>query len=87
MAIGKVKWFNNAKGYGFLNASNVDHDIFIHYSSIEMEGYKYLKAGQVVEYNLQDGPKGLHAVNIKPVEDESKEDSFETEQRQEFEVA
>jgi CspA family cold shock protein len=86
MAIGKVKWFNNAKGYGFLNASNVDHDIFIHYSSIEMEGYKYLKAGQVVEYNLQDGPKGLHAVNIKPFE-ESREDAFESEVRHEVEVA
>lgn len=69
MPIGKVKWFNNAKGYGFLNANNLDQDIFIHYSSIEMDGYKYLKAGQVVEYKLQDGPKGLHAVNIRPLEE------------------
>lgn len=86
MAIGKVKWFNNAKGYGFLNASNVDHDIFIHYSSIEMEGYKYLKAGQAVEYNLQDGPKGLHAVNIKPLDD-GKDEAFETEHSREAELA
>lgn len=69
---GKVKWFNNAKGYGFILADGKDiGDLFAHYSVIEMDGYKTLKAGQPVTFNVIQGPKGLHAVNIKgiPVED------------------
>ncbi|UNM17701.1 cold shock domain-containing protein CspD [Pseudomonas sp. ArH3a] len=62
---GKVKWFNNAKGYGFINAEgNPDEDLFAHYSAITMEGYKTLKAGQKVEFDIIQGPKGLHAVEI-----------------------
>lgn len=69
---GKVKWFNNAKGYGFILADGEDiGDLFAHYSVIEMDGYKTLKAGQPVMFNVIQGPKGLHAVDIKvvPVED------------------
>lgn len=72
MPTGKVKWFNNAKGYGFIlpgEASN-DEDLFVHYSSINMEGYKTLKAGQLVNYDILQGPKGLHAVNITALIDE-----------------
>ncbi|WP_177445860.1 cold shock domain-containing protein [Pseudomonas sp. ICMP 460] len=62
---GKVKWFNNAKGYGFINAEGKpDEDLFAHYSAITMDGYKTLKAGQVVSFETIQGPKGLHAVNI-----------------------
>ncbi|MBM4206332.1 MAG: cold shock domain protein CspD [Gammaproteobacteria bacterium] len=68
MAIGKVKWFNNAKGYGFVVADALKDDLFAHWSSIVMEGYKTLKAGQDVEFEVIDGPKGKHAVNIKPSE-------------------
>lgn len=68
MAIGKVKWFNNAKGYGFVVADAFKDDLFAHWSSIVMEGYKTLKAGQDVEFEVIDGPKGKHAVNIKPSE-------------------
>ncbi|WP_413791731.1 MULTISPECIES: cold shock domain-containing protein [unclassified Pseudomonas] len=65
---GKVKWFNNAKGYGFIIADGRDNeDLFAHYSVIDMEGYKTLKAGQPVTFNVIQGPKGLHAVNIKVV--------------------
>lgn len=64
---GKVKWFNNAKGFGFIIAEGMEEDLFTHYSAINMEGYKTLKAGQPVEFNIIQGPKGLHAVNIKPV--------------------
>ena len=65
---GKVKWFNNAKGYGFILADGRDiGDLFAHFSAIEMEGYKTLKAGQPVTFNVIQGPKGLHAVNIKVV--------------------
>ena len=65
MATGTVKWFNNAKGYGFVLAESNGEDLFIHYSSIQMDGYKSLKAGQLIEYDVQEGPKGLHAVNIR----------------------
>lgn len=64
MAIGTVKWFNNAKGYGFILSENGGEDLFVHYSSIRMDGYKTLKAGQKVNYDLLPGPKGLHATNI-----------------------
>jgi len=61
---GKVKWFNNAKGYGFINEDGKSDDLFAHYSAIQMEGYKTLKAGQTVVFQIIQGPKGLHAVNI-----------------------
>lgn len=65
MASGKVKWFNNAKGYGFINEDGGTEDLFAHYSAIQMDGYKTLKAGQAVTFNIIQGPKGLHAVEIK----------------------
>lgn len=64
MASGKVKWFNNAKGYGFINADGDSEDLFAHYSAIQMDGYKTLKAGQIVVFDIVQGPKGKHAVNI-----------------------
>lgn len=66
MATGTVKWFNNAKGYGFIRPVEGGEDVFVHFSSIEMEGYKSLKAGQTVFYEVNKGPKGLHAMLIKP---------------------
>ena len=67
MLSGKVKWFNNAKGYGFILADGRDEDLFAHYSAIQMEGYKTLKAGQPVRFEIVQGPKGLHAINISAV--------------------
>ena len=67
MVSGKVKWFNNAKGYGFILADGGDEDLFAHYSAIQMDGYKTLKAGQPVSFDIIQGPKGLHAVNISTV--------------------
>ena len=69
MASGKVKWFNNAKGYGFILPETGGEDLFVHYSSIQMDGYRTLKAGQSVEFDMQEGPKGYHAVNIRAAED------------------
>jgi len=66
MLSGKVKWFNNAKGYGFIVAEGRSEDLFAHYSAVQMEGYKTLKAGQPVNFDIVQGPKGLHAVNICP---------------------
>ena len=65
MASGKVKWFNNAKGYGFIIEEGKTDDLFAHYSAIKMDGYKTLKAGQAVTFDIIQGPKGLHAVNIQ----------------------
>ena len=64
MEIGVVKWFNNAKGFGFISAEGVDTDIFAHYSAIEMDGYRSLKAGQRVQFEVIHGDKGSHATKI-----------------------
>lgn len=64
MPQGTVKWFNNAKGYGFIVENGQTEDLFAHFSSIQMDGYKTLKAGQAVEFEKQPGDKGFHAVNI-----------------------
>ena len=77
MPTGSVKWFNNAKGYGFIVADEGSEDLFAHYSAITMDGYKTLKAGQKVSFDIINGDKGLHAVNIKPVEVAAKT-SYET---------
>ncbi|WP_455825350.1 cold shock domain-containing protein CspD [Pseudomonas graminis] len=61
---GKVKWFNNAKGYGFIVEDGKSEDLFAHFSAIRMDGYKTLKAGQNVEFEIIQGPKGLHAIEI-----------------------
>ena len=68
MQTGIVKWFNNAKGYGFILPDGGGADIFAHYSAIDMDGYKTLKAGQPVSYMAENGPKGLHAKEIRAVE-------------------
>jgi CspA family cold shock protein len=67
MHTGIVKWFNNAKGFGFILPEGGGGDIFAHYSSIDMDGYKTLKAGQLVSYETVNGPKGLHATNIQAI--------------------
>ncbi len=67
MSTGQVKWFNNAKGFGFILPDEGGDDLFAHYSAIGMEGYKTLKAGQLVSFDTIEGPKGLHAANIHAV--------------------
>ncbi len=71
MATGTVKWFNNAKGYGFILPEDGSADLFAHYSSIQMEGYRTLKAGQTVTFDEVEGPKGGHAANIRALETSS----------------
>jgi cold shock protein len=66
MPTGTVKWFNNRKGYGFVVPDQGDEDVFIHFSSIQMDGFKTLKEGQKIAFEISEGPKGLHATNIQP---------------------
>ena len=61
--IGRVKWFNNDKGYGFIDYPDGE-DIFVHYSAIKQEGYKTLSEGQIVEFDLIETAKGLQAINV-----------------------
>ena len=63
VAKGKVKWFNNSKGYGFIQQED-GTDIFVHFSAIQGDGYKTLEEGQAVEFEITQGPKGLQAANV-----------------------
>lgn len=68
MSTGRVKWFNNSKGYGFIVPDESGEDLFAHYSSIKSSGFRTLNENDLVEFDIQQGPKGLQAVNIKLVE-------------------
>lgn len=65
MAKGKIKWFNNSKGYGFICEDGKDDDIFVHFTAIVGDGYKSLKNGEEVEFKLCEGDKGLHALEVR----------------------
>jgi len=65
MATGKVKWFNDAKGYGFIETP--DGDVFVHHSVIEADGFRTLQEGQEVEVEIGQGPKGLKALKVRPL--------------------
>ncbi len=83
MSTGQVKWFNNAKGFGFILPDEGGDDLFAHYSSIAMEGYKTLKAGQLVSFDPAEGPKGMHAANIKVIGEAPGEASEQESESQE----
>ena len=65
--IGKVKWFNDKKGFGFIKADDVPEDIFVHHTAIHMEGYRVLFPGQDVEFELKTDQRGLKAVKVKVI--------------------
>ena len=67
MARGTVKWFNDAKGFGFIAPEDGGEDIFVHFSAIQAEGFKTLKEGQTVEFEVVKGPKGLQSANVRGV--------------------
>jgi CspA family cold shock protein len=66
MSVGTVKWFSGEKGYGFISRSDGD-DVFVHFSAIEGDGYRNLEEGQSVEFEVTQGPKGLQASSVRPV--------------------
>ncbi|HUU45662.1 MAG TPA: cold-shock protein [Acidobacteriota bacterium] len=65
MAEGTVKWFNDAKGFGFITQDGSDKDLFVHYSAIGGEGFKTLREGEKVTFDVMEGPKGLQATNVR----------------------
>ena len=67
MATGSVKWFNEAKGFGFISQDDGGKDVFVHFSAIEGGGFKTLAEGQKVEFEIQDGPKGPQAANVTAI--------------------
>ncbi len=67
MARGKVKWFNDAKGYGFIQQEEGGADVFVHFSAIQADGFKTLAEGQEVEFDVASGEKGLHATKVVKV--------------------
>jgi len=67
MSSGTVKWFNDAKGYGFIVPDDGNEDLFVHHTAISGDGFKTLTEGQKVNYEVERGPKGLQAVNVSPV--------------------
>ncbi len=71
MAIGEVKWFNNAKGWGFIVPEEGGEDVFVHFSSVEGTGYKTLTAGQQVNFSVKKGERGLHAMEVTAIEEEA----------------
>ena len=66
MATGTVKWFNNTKGFGFIEPSEGNDDVFVHHSVILGDGFKTLAPGQSVQFDIESGPKGLTAANVQP---------------------
>ena len=67
MSTGTVKWFNDSKGYGFIGQDDGGEDLFVHFSSISGDGYRSLREGQPVQYDVQQGRKGLEAINVVPM--------------------
>ncbi|MDQ2730858.1 MAG: cold shock domain-containing protein [Armatimonadota bacterium] len=65
MALGTVKWFNDSKGYGFITPNDGGKDLFVHHSSVKMQGFRTLTDGQAVEYDAVSGPKGPQAENVR----------------------
>jgi len=65
MATGMVKWFNDSKGYGFIQAEGTDRDVFVHYTAVSGDGFKSLAEGQRVSFELIEGPKGPQAANVE----------------------
>ena len=79
MAVGTVKWFNDAKGFGFIEPEGGGEDVFAHFSAVQMDGFRTLKQGGRVRFDLVQGPKGQLAQNIAPLEGGTSDERQRTE--------
>ena len=75
MASGRVKWFDSKKGFGFIEAAELEKDVFVHHSGIAGDGYHHLKEGDQVEFDLEETEKGPQAVNVRVTEEPAQSDS------------
>ena len=66
MATGTVKWFNDSKGFGFISPADGSADVFVHFSAVQGDGFRTLAEGQTVNYEVENGPKGLQATQVNP---------------------
>lgn len=87
MLTGIVKWFNNAKGWGFIQSEKCEGDVFVHFSSIQGTGYKTLEAGQTVNFETEKGQRGLHAANVFALHDDLQPQENQEEKQPDFQEA
>ena len=83
MASGRVKWFDSKKGFGFIEAAELEKDVFVHHSGIAGDGYHHLKEGDQVEFDIEETDKGPQAVNVRLTEDAAQQDSGQQDSGQE----
>ncbi len=83
MASGRVKWFDSKKGFGFIEAAELDRDVFVHHSGIAGDGYRHLKEGDAVDFEVEETDKGPQAVNVRLTEEPAQEDAAQEAAAQE----
>ena len=82
MASGRVKWFDSKKGFGFIEAAELDRDVFVHHSGIAGDGYRHLKEGDAVDFEIEETDKGPQAVNVRLTEEPAQQDSAQQDSAQ-----
>ena len=83
MASGSVKWFDSKKGFGFIEAAELERDVFVHHSGIAGDGYRHLKEGDKVDFDIEETDKGPQAVNVRLTENAAQQDSVQEDSAQE----
>ena len=83
MASGSVKWFDSKKGFGFIEAAELERDVFVHHSGIAGDGYRHLKEGDQVDFDIEETDKGPQAVNVRLTEEPAQQDPVQEEPAQE----
>ena len=79
MASGRVKWFDSKKGFGFIEAAELEKDVFVHHSGIAGDGYRHLKEGDKVDFDIEETDKGPQAINVRLTEDPAQQDPAQSD--------